>query len=101
MNEVINLRISKSISADELSTIKLASADDLLKLDEKRVRMVNIDKAITLGHSSDFHTTIIIETNMGKVQLKSRIMSVTNDSILIKEGFAIPLACIYAVDMVK
>lgn len=101
MNDVVNLRNCKTISAEELNSVKLSSADDLLRTEDKRVRLVNIDKAITLGHSDDFHTTIIIQTVDGKVQFKSRIMSIANNSILVKEGFAIPLACIYAVDMTK
>jgi hypothetical protein len=101
MPKVYNLRELEKITTTDLNTIVPLSADDMINLEDKRVRLTNISKAITLGNSNDFHTDLVINTTKGLVGLHTKVLSIEGETVLVKEGYGIPISCIYSLDMTK
>jgi hypothetical protein len=101
MSKVYNLRELEKITIADLSTIVPLSADDMISVEDKRVKLTNISKAITLGNNNDFHTDVVIYTTKGLVALHTKVLSIEGETVLVNEGYGIPISCIYSLDMTK
>lgn len=101
MPKVYNLRELEKITTADLNSIIPLSADDMMSIEDMRVRLSNISKAITLGNNNDFHTDVVINTTKGLVALHTKVLSIEGETVLVKEGYGIPISCIYSLDMTK
>lgn len=100
MDTAYNLREATWVTTDGISTLQLLNHDVLTRIEDIRVRRVNIDKAVTLGKSAKIKTRLVLFTQTGYVQLNAVVIAANDTDIWIEGGKSIPLACIYAVDMV-
>ena len=70
MDKVLNLREIKELALDELFHANYGAVDALEAETDKRVRRVNLDKAVTLGRSAKIKTRLVIKTADGYFQVK-------------------------------
>jgi hypothetical protein len=97
MQQVINIREIELV--EQLEGIKLFNEDVLPKVEDQRVRRVNLDKAATLTKGKDTKATIVLKTPAGYKRLVSKILGVDHQAVWIENGLVIPIQAIYAVDV--
>jgi hypothetical protein len=98
MNTVVNLREIELVENPE--TLELFSEDVLEHVEDQRVRRVNLDKAATLGKVSNSKASIVLKTPSGYKRIVSKVSGVDATHAWIENRIIIPLAAIYAVDIV-
>jgi hypothetical protein len=99
MDKVLNLREIKEIALDELFHANYGEVDALEAETDKRVRRVNLDKAVTLGRSVKIKTRLVIKTVEGYVQVKGIVHFVADKGITLEKDHFIPMHAIHSVDL--
>lgn len=93
-----NFRSLPVTSKDELSKVTFNNNDVLTRPEDIRVRRTNLDKAISLGRSEKYKTSIVLKSDDNLFRIETNVLSIQSDSILTSDGLTIPLICIYSVD---
>lgn len=100
MDTALNLREVPVIPADALFQVQYTESEVLSRIEDIRVRRVNLDKAVTLSKSAKIKTRLVIYTETGFVQLNGvHLLFLTDKGVTIEGGHFIPLHSIYSVDM--
>lgn len=101
MDTALNLREVPVISPAELFHVHYTDSDVLNRVEDTRVRRVNLDKALTLSKNVKIKTRLVVYTTKGFVQLTQVVIHFVHDKGVTIEGdHFIPLHSIYSVDMV-
>ncbi|MCG9880179.1 MAG: hypothetical protein MH472_06235 [Bacteroidia bacterium] len=93
-----NFRSLPVTSKDELAKVLFDDTDVLSRPEDIRVRRTNLDKAISLGRSEKYKTSIVLKSGENLYRIETNVLSIQKDSILTNDGLTIPLFCIYSVD---
>lgn len=97
MQHVINIREIELVTS--LDAIKLYGSDVLPRLEDQRVRRVNLDKVATLSKGTGRKANIVLSTPAGYKRIQTIVLGVDANSVWIDGGYILPIAAIYAVDM--
>jgi hypothetical protein len=97
MDKVLNLREIKEITLDELFQADYGKDDVLEAETDKRVRRVNLDKAVTLGRSAKIRTRLVLKTAQGYAQVKGVVHFVADKGITLEKDHFIPMHAIHSV----
>lgn len=97
MQKVINLREIELISSAE--GLKISDQDVLDRVEDRRVRRVNLDKAATLGKVSGKKADIVLKTVDGYKRIQAKVLGVDATAAWIENKVVLPLVAIYAVDI--
>lgn len=97
MQKVINIKEIELISNPE--SLRLYNHDVLERIEDQRVRRVNLDKACTLGQVSNLKANIVLDTPSGYKRIQAKITGLDATSAWLEGGLIIPIMTIYAVDM--
>lgn len=93
-----NFRSLPVTSKEDLSKITFESGDVLSRPEDIRVRRTNLDKAISLGRSEKYKTSIVLKSGENLYRIETNVVSIQSDSVNTSNGLTIPLYCIYSVD---
>jgi hypothetical protein len=99
MPQVHNIRLLKHVSIEELAGSKLVSANSLLTIEDIRVRLTNLSKAITLGNNQTFSCDVVVNTSEGLIGSKLRLKGMDEFKVYTFEGYGIPIEAIYTIDV--
>lgn len=94
-----NFRQLATENADFLKNIQLADEDVLTRVEDKRVRLTNLSKAISLSKSKKFNTFLTIKDVTG--QLHKYNINITGydlDFVYTDNGYQIPIKAIFSID---
>ena len=97
MNVVVNIREIEEVK-DPIG-IKLFNYDVLNRIEDQRVRRLNLDKAATLGKVSGKKAVIVLATPDGYKKIIAKVLGVDDKSAWIEGRVTIPLMCIYTIDI--
>jgi hypothetical protein len=98
---VHNIRLLKHVSIEELAGSKLVSANPLLTVEDIRVRLTNISKALTLGNDQSFESAIVVNTPDGLIATRVKLKGMDESNVHTMQGFGIPIEAIYTIDVSK
>ena len=98
MNVVVNIREIEEIKNPE--GIKLFAEDVLTRVEDQRVRRVNLDKAATLGKVSNREAVLVLKTPDGYKKLITKVLGTDINGVWIENNLVIPIQAIYAVDVI-
>jgi hypothetical protein len=98
MQKVINLKEIELI--DNPESLALYNHDVLDRVEDRRVRRVNLDKASTLGQLSKLRANIVLDTPSGYKRIQAKITGLDATSAWLEGGLIIPIMAIYSVDMI-
>jgi hypothetical protein len=90
-----NLPISK---VEDIQKLDISDQDVLNDIEDIRVRRTNADKAIALGSSKQYTTSIVIKSKENLFRLDTDVIAIRDEMVYTKAGILIPLKCIYSVD---
>lgn len=99
MDTVLNLRELETINAEELASCSFPSEDIYHRDEDKRVRVVSLDKAMTLAQNEKFKTLLVIHTTEGFKALKTRVLAMNFASVTIEGNYQIPIQAVYSVNI--
>jgi len=95
LNNFMNLPTSK---VDDIQKLDISDQDVLSDIEDIRVRRTNADKAIALGSSKLYKTSIVIKSKETLYRVDTEILAIRDEMVYTKAGMQIPLKCIYSVD---
>lgn len=98
MEKVINIKQVPLITDPQ--SLTLYDYDVLQRVEDQRVRRVNLDKASTLGKVSNLKANIVLSTPSGYKRIQGKVNGLDADSAWMEGGLIIPLKAIYSIDMV-
>jgi hypothetical protein len=99
MDTVLNLRELETITAEELASCSFPSEDVYLRDEDKRVRFVSLDKAMTLAKHDRYKTLLVIRTTEGFKSLKTYVLAMNFVSVTIEGNYQIPIQAVYSVNI--
>ena len=99
MDTVLNLRELETMTEAQLATCVFPSEDVYHRDEDKRVRIVSLDKAITLAKHDKFRTLLVVNTRDGLKSIQTQVLSMTLQHILIDGHFQIPIQAVYSVNI--
>lgn len=85
------------INKEEIILSTFPTQDVLQSIDERRQRMVDLERSRTLGNLEHCKIKIIFEDTAGVKQVETTIWGVTEDRIILKSGGGIPINRIHEV----
>jgi hypothetical protein len=94
-----NFRNLETQDHEVLRNINLSENDVLTRVEDQRVRLTNLSKAMSLAKSKNLKTYLTIKDasgNLHKFQLN--ITGFNSQVAFTQDGFHIPLKCIFSVD---
>ena len=101
METVLNLGEIETVRPDALFSADYPKEDVLKRIEDKRVRRVNLDKAITLGKSAKIRTRLVFRTTEGYKNIACIVHAQNEKGITIEGDHFIPMHVIYTVDMLS
>jgi len=97
MNKVINVHEIELVENPE--GLKLFPNDVLERVEDQRVRLVNLDKATTLAKVSGTFANIVLNTQSGYKRIYAKVAGVDAGMVWIDGRIRIPIEAIYAIDL--
>ena len=90
---------ARIISPSDTRLYYFGSKDVLFSIDEKETRKKKLQNAVILTHNEQTPVSIYIKLPSGEtLKTKSDRVDYTDDSVIIKGGFAIPVSAILDID---
>ncbi len=94
-----NFRHLASSSIEDLKKISFPDVDVLIQLEDIRVRLTNIEKAIALKTSELLKTALILKDANGELlKLETQVIGFDGKSVNTKSGLKVPIVCVYSID---
>src|ERR1043166_2339024 len=93
-----NVRKVPVVDAKQLATLTPVEAEVLSRVEDRRVRKTNLEKALTLGKSVKFKTSIVFDAKEGRHCVCDLVVSYAKDTVWFPGGINLPLHCIRSVD---
>lgn len=99
MDTALNLREIERISLDELPNYTFGSNDIYNRTEDRRVRLLSLDKAKNLSGNSLFKTLMVLATTDGFRSLETKIVAFGPQGVTIEGNMIVPMHAIYSVNI--
>ncbi len=99
MDTALNLRDIQTITAAELESCSFPSGDVYQRDEDKRVRLLSLDKAMTLSKNEKFKTLLVIHTTEGFKSLQTQVLAMGPQGITIEGNYLIPMHAVYSANI--
>jgi hypothetical protein len=99
--ELTNIKSIKSTPANDLSNCTFPDTDILSQIEDKRVRITNLNKALTFGSSSQKgKTSLVLDTTNGRVRTEAVVIAFDNESVWLEGNIKLPMSALRSVDFI-
>lgn len=85
------------VEKESISNLKFPEHEVLIDVNEKKIRMANLDRAMKLGNLEHNKIKIIFEDTEGIKQVETTVWGVTDNRVILKQGVVIPIHRIHAI----
>lgn len=79
------------IEKEQISGLKFPESDVLQTIDEIKMRVSNLERALKLGNLEHSKIKIIFEDSEGVKQVNTTVWGVTDKRVILKQGVVIPI----------
>jgi hypothetical protein len=83
------------IEKEKIQELSFPAEDVLEDKDEKKQRFVELNRALALGNLEHTKIRIYFEDSISKKVVETTVWGVTDQRIILKQGFSIPINRIY------
>ena len=97
MTNATNSSIPISVEKENINGLKFPETEVLLSADHKKMRMANLERALTLGNLEHNKIKIVFEDSEGLKQVETTVWGVTDKRVILKQGVVIPIHRIHEV----
>jgi hypothetical protein len=87
------------IPKEEVLHLHFPSKEVLGSMEEIRQRKMDARQGLLMGNMDKLKVRIIFEDSQSIKQVHTTIWGVTEEHVILKSGIAIPLSCIYKIDL--
>lgn len=99
--ELTNIKSIKTTPASDLANFSYPDADILSQIEDKRVRITNLNKALTFGTSSQKgKASLVLDTNDGRVRTEAVVIGFDASNVWLEGNIKIPMNAIRSVDFI-
>lgn len=99
MDTALNLRDLPQLTLADLATCTFASSEVYTRVEDMRVRIVSLDKALTLSRSSNVETVLALNTIEGFKSIRTKVLGLTVEGVYVENNQFIPMHAIYSVNI--
>lgn len=85
------------VEKEKIEMMRFPSVEVLENPDLKHERLLNLNKALTLGNLEHNKIKILFEDEIGKKIVETTVWGVTDKRIILKQGVVIPIHRVHAV----
>lgn len=87
------------INKEEILNLRFPTKEVLGSIEEIKQRKMDARKGLLMGNSEKLKVRITFEDSQSIKQVHTTIWGLTEEHVILKRGIAIPLNCIYKVDL--
>ncbi|MEI6880169.1 MAG: hypothetical protein WCK82_02340 [Bacteroidota bacterium] len=99
--ELTNIKSIILTPANDLMNYTFPDTDILNQIEDKRVRITNLSKALTFGTSSlKGKTSLVLDTNNGQVRTEAVVIGFDNASVWLEGNIKLPMSALRSVDFI-
>ena len=99
--ELTNIKSIILTPANDLMNSTFPDTDILNQIEDKRVRITNLSKALTFGTSSlKGKTSLVLDTNNGQVRTEAVVIGFDNTSVWLEGNIKLPMSALRSVDFI-
>jgi hypothetical protein len=99
--ELTNIKSIKATAPNDLTNCTFPDTDILSQIEDKRVRITNLSKALTFGTSSQKgKTSLVLDTNNGRVRTEAIVIGFDASNVWLEGNIKLPMNAIRSVDFI-
>ena len=99
MDTALNLRDIPAITSIELASCTFAQNEIYTRVEDMRVRLTSLDKAVVMCRSEKVNTLLVVYTVNGFSSIKTNRLMFNPKGIIIEGNISIPMHAIYSVNI--
>ncbi|GCD77257.1 hypothetical protein JCM31826_07390 [Thermaurantimonas aggregans] len=88
----------QSIDKDLITNLKFPKSDVLTDDVQKKLRKLNLEKALMLGNTEKTKFNIYFEDESNKFKVETTIWGLTEERVILKKGVTLPIRRIHHLD---
>ena len=97
MDTALNLRNVPGITQTDLASCTFADKEVYTRVEDLRVRLTSLDKAMVMSRSEKVKTLLVVNTTNGFRSITTKVLAVNPKTILVEGNIAIPVHAVYSV----
>lgn len=88
----------QNIEKENIVNLKFPKTDVLTDEVQKRLRQLNLEKALMLGNTEKVKFNIYFEDESNKLKVQTTIWGLTEEKVILKKGVTLPISRIHFLD---
>ena len=99
--ELTNIKSINATPVNDLANFSFPDTDILTQIEDKRVRITNLNKALTFGTSSQKgKASLVLDTNNGRIRTEAVVIGFDNTNVWLQGNIKLPMSAIRSVDFI-
>lgn len=99
--ELTNIKAIEATLANDLANYSYPDTDILSQIEDKRVRITNLNKALTFGTSSQKgKASLVLDTTNGRVRTEAVVIAFDNVNVWLEGNIKLPMSALRSVDFI-
>lgn len=99
MDTALNLRDIPAITPAELANSTFPDKELYTRVEDMRVRLTSLDKAVVMCRSEKVKTLLVVNTNTGFRSIITKVMRLDANRIVLEGNITIPVHAVYSVNI--
>lgn len=99
MDTALNLRDIPAITPAELASCIFPKTELYTRVEDMRVRLTSLDKAVVMCRSEKVKTLLVVNTAAGFRSIITKIMKLDPQQIILEGNIAVPVQAVYSVNI--
>jgi hypothetical protein len=93
-----NVKSIKPVPASEIASAAFVQHEVLNEVEDKRVRLTNLSKAVTLGTGAKQKTSLTFDTLSGMTRTEEIVLAFDKDHVWVSGNIKLPMQALRSVD---
>ncbi|MES2560739.1 MAG: hypothetical protein V4590_13420 [Bacteroidota bacterium] len=99
MDTALNLRDIPAITQAELASCAFATTEVYTRMEDVRVRLSALDKAMVMSRNEKVKTLLVVNTAGGFRSITTKVLALNPQGVILEGNIAIPMHAIYSVNV--
>jgi hypothetical protein len=99
MDTALNLRDIPVMTQVELASCSFASHEVYTRVEDMRVRLTSLDKAMVMSRDAKMKTLLVVNTTSGFRSIITKVLALNPMGIIVEGNVSIPMHAVYSVNI--
>lgn len=99
MDTALNLRDIPAITSADLASCAFASNEVYTRIEDVRVRLTGLDKALMMSRNEKVKTLLVVNTENGFRSIFTKVLALNVNGIIVEGNISIPMHAVYSVNI--